>query len=200
MSRDSQTPYEYVLAAPAHSSEFNVWDRMFTVGTAGSSGVHNIRARLAQGALLAPQQTLPGRLAVSTKNDVEIVISQLQPSMMQLASAFGVTRKAVYDWRAGNMMSAENTERLRLMVKACEMIVKRLGSASARVGDRQLPGGKTFWETIASGATPSEAAEKLIGLLEREQREREIFQTSHKSPLNPRAQTMRPLFADKLFE
>jgi transcriptional regulator with XRE-family HTH domain len=176
------------------------WRLSFSHGTAGALDEKYVIARLKQGARFA----LPGLSQVvsiaSDKDDLELLIEHLQPSMAQLASAFGVSRQAIYDWRAGKRMSVENRQRLTKLSAACARLNKVLGGFPPRVGERQLPGGQSFWELIASGIPPQDAAERLIILLKRETSERQIMRQASSLAFASIEPFSRPMFADKLDE
>ena len=188
----------YVQFAPTEAQESsNPWDSRFKGGTAGETNETYVLSRLKQGAVISFAKTSHTE-AATPKADVELIIEQLQPSMSQLGAAFGVSRQRIYDWRAGEGISPENTEQLKRLVAASTRL-NRL-NLPPRAGDRQLPGGKTFWESLASGMPPNEAAERLSELLNREQTERGVLQRIREATQATTVAFESPLFADKLDE
>jgi DNA-binding transcriptional regulator YiaG len=196
----SHCPSEFIQFMPTGiQTSSNPWTSMFRSGTAGATTEFYVRSRLGQGAVISfPNPSLVE--VAATKTDVELLIEQLQPSMTQLAAAFGVTRQTIYDWRAGKGVSQENTEQLKRLVTACTTLNRSSVNLPPRAGDRLLPGGKTFWESVASGVAPNQAAEQLIELLKREQKERVMLGQIRTSTQGIALFLERPLLADKLDE
>ena len=194
----SQCQSAYVQFAQAEAQESsNPWDLRFKGGTAGETNKIYVLSRLKQGAIISFAKTSHSEVA-TPKTDVELIIGQLQPSMSQLGAAFGVTRQTIYDWRAGKGISPENTEQLKRLVAASTRLNRE--NLPPRAGDRQLPGGKTFWESLASGMTPNDAVERLSALLDRERKERGVLLRIRATTKATTVTFERPLFADTLGE
>lgn len=160
--------------------EDNPWRKLFYTGTAGSTTEDFCATRLSQGAPYQFMRIAPktNSLAEGSKNDIDAFIALMEPSMSQLAAAFGVSRQRIYDWRKGAGMSSENADRMNALLGVARMLNERASTSLPQVVTRKLKGGKSFWESIASGTDPVEAAEFALSIFEREDREREAIKGS----------------------
>ena len=113
----------------------------------------------------------------STSNDPSQNLTQIQKvfhlSITELAKLFGVSRQAIYDWRAGKGVSSEHTEKLSALAKAATILVDTSVPISQLLR-RKLAGGKTLFEIVKDGGSAELAALKLLDLAKRdiEQRQR----------------------------
>lgn len=106
--------------------------------------------------------------------------SVLKPAVTELASVFGVSRQAIYNWQAGEPISEENQSLLYQLAAAADTILAHplSGKLNAK---RKLAGGKTLLEAIASGISGAEAAMMLISLAEKEGAQRASIEAKLKN-------------------
>lgn len=181
--------------------EDNPWRSLFHSGTAGATSDLFCVERLSNGASYQFLR-LECRSAQNTsapESDIDTLIALLKPSMSQLASAFGVSRQRVYDWRGGAGMSRENQEQMSALLTAARMLSERHSSPQARIANRKLSGGKSFWDAIASGMSPQDAATSVLRVIERDENERSALKHSLASRKFV-AVKEEPLFAAHLSE
>lgn len=95
------------------------------------------------------------------------VRTTLKPAVTELASIFGVSRQAIYNWQAGEHISEGNEALLYELAAAADRIVAHplAGQVNAK---RKLPGGSSLFEAVAGGMSGVEAAGKLIAMAEKE--------------------------------
>jgi hypothetical protein len=95
------------------------------------------------------------------------VRTTLKPAVTELASIFGVSRQAIYNWQAGEHISEGNEALLYELAAAADRIVAHplAGQVNAK---RKLPGGRSLFEAVAGGMSGVEAAGKLIAMAEKE--------------------------------
>ncbi|WP_162406761.1 hypothetical protein [Pseudoxanthomonas jiangsuensis] len=181
-------------------AEENPWRKVFHAGTAGTPTENFCAQRLINGATyqlvrLASQTHV---IVALPQSDIETLITLMKPSMSQLAAAFGVSRQRIYDWRNGEGMSVANTEQMAALLVAARMLSER-SSAIGKLANRRLVGGNTFWDVIATGVSPVEAANAALRTIERDEDERAALKRSLASRnVAPNKDT--PLFSAHLSE
>jgi len=108
------------------------------------------------------------------------VRTTLKPAVTELATIFGVSRQAIYNWQAGEHISEGNQALLYELAAAADRIVAHplAGKVSAK---RKLPGGKSLFEAVADGMPGVEAAGKLIAMAEKEGAQRAAMESRLKT-------------------
>lgn len=159
--------------------EDNPWRPLFHTGTAGTTTEFFCAERLANGATYQFVKLASGTSASPSvaHHDLDTIIDLMKPSMSQLAAALGVSRQRIYDWRNGEGMSATNSERMSSLLTAARILSER-SSIPSRVANRKLSGGNTFWDALAAGISPSDAAASVVKLLDRDESERSALKRS----------------------
>jgi hypothetical protein len=81
---------------------------------------------------------------------------------------FGVSRQAIYNWQAGDQLSALNEERLDSLSRAADIV--SLSGRALRVAAfrRPLPGGQSLLEALISGQDVQSTCQALFNLLDSE--------------------------------
>jgi hypothetical protein len=148
-------------------------------GTGGEQTENFYRARGDRGYSFArfnsPNSEPTNRERTSAENVIHIR-DVLKSTVTELASAFGVSRQAIYDWQSGKPVARENLERLDDFAKAADMILTDDLLQSARSLRRKIPGGKTIFETVRDGGSAQEAVRVLAAMLHREADQRSAMQ------------------------
>lgn len=108
------------------------------------------------------------------------VRTTLKPAVTELASIFGVSRQAIYNWQAGEHISEGNQALLYELAAAADRIVAHplAGQVNAK---RKLPGGTSLLEAVAGGMSGVEAAGKLIAMAEKEGAQRAVMESRLKN-------------------
>jgi transcriptional regulator with XRE-family HTH domain len=100
----------------------------------------------------------------------------LGPTMTDLAALLRVSRQAVYDWREGKEIAAENLRRVEGLAKAADVLaVEGLRGTSSALR-RPIKNGKTFFQLVKQGASAEDAARSLVRMLRVEAGQREALQ------------------------
>jgi len=130
----------------------------------------------AQG-IAKPQSATAPRTAAEA---LSYVRTTLKPAVTELASFFGVSRQAIYNWQAGEHISEGNQALLYELAAAADRIVAHplAGQVNAK---RKLSGGKSLFEAVASGMPGAEAAGKLIAMAEKEGAQRAAMESRLKN-------------------
>lgn len=97
----------------------------------------------------------------------------LKPTMTELASLFGVSRQAVYDWQAGKPIAPENALRLGEFAKAAELLSAQQTHISSQALRRKVLDGQSLLDALRSGESVFDTAAALAQVLDREAEQRE---------------------------
>ncbi|HZK91430.1 MAG TPA: hypothetical protein VFC56_14890 [Stellaceae bacterium] len=117
-------------------------------------------------------------------DDIDHIKTSLKITTTELAKYLGVSRQAIYDWRAGAHVKSHNISKLENLRAAASVVDSSETTFSALQINRKLPGGRTLLETIAAGGDGSDAAQSLVNMLRREvaQREDRIVRLAGRKP------------------
>jgi hypothetical protein len=126
--------------------------------------------------------------ATAVAEDIDFVKSVLKLSIREVAVGLGVSRQAIYDWKAGAEIKAANAAKLQQMRDAAEVIVAADLPPTPQFFRRQLPSGQTLLDAIASGRSGKEAAATLVSMLREE--------TERRAKLSARFANRRPMPID----
>lgn len=148
-------------------------------GTGGEQTENFYRARGDRGYSFArfnsPNPERLNRERTATEN-ITHIRDVLKSSVTELASVFGVSRQAIYDWQSGKPVAQENLERLDDFAKAADMILADELLQSTRSLRRRIAGGKTIFEMVRDGESAQEAVRVLATMLHREADQRSAMQ------------------------
>lgn len=124
----------------------------------------------------APLHAARARLAPAAQLDR--IRSVLKANIADTASVFGVSRQALYNWRAGEAISVANLAKLDDLAAAADILAAAGLDQVPQLARRKLGGGKTLLETARDGGSAREAAISLVRMLEREAIQRERVERS----------------------
>lgn len=113
----------------------------------------------------------PARMRSSAEN-LAFVRDTLKPPVTELASYFGVSRQAIYNWQAGEPISTQNEALLQQLADAASLLQQEGLAGSASLIKRKLPGGATLLEQMRNGESGESAAKALIAMIQRESKQR----------------------------
>jgi transcriptional regulator with XRE-family HTH domain len=118
-----------------------------------------------------PVQT-DGALQRTPAENLARVREVLKPAVSDLATLFGVSRQAIYDWQAGAQPVQGNAARLDDLAGAADVLAAGGVAATPRLLQRRIAGGKTLFDVVREGASAKEAAHSLAQMLQREHQQR----------------------------
>lgn len=150
------------------------------VGTGGAQTAEYYRQRGAKGyAFVAYDPAPPIEDLANPRTPVEAlshIRAVLRPAITDLAHALRVSRQAIYDWQRGKPISAENAIRLADLARAADLFAAEGMTASAQLLRRPITSGKSLFDIAREGGSAEDAARKLIDLVRREVRQRQLLQ------------------------
>jgi len=149
---------------------------MLAIGTGGANTPEYCRVRDARLYVHSGQDDRSARETINVAtaaDDLARITSILKLSTTELAQTLGVSRQAIYNWKAGSHIKSHNVAKLENLKKAADAIVGARITMSPLLLDRKLTGGKTLLETIADGGNGGDAANALLRLLQDEAHQRE---------------------------
>lgn len=105
--------------------------------------------------------------------DLACVREVLKPTVLELASLFGVSRQAVYDWQGGAQPSPQAAERLAILARAADVFANANIKVDPKVLRRKVSGGGTVLDAVLNGGDWEHVARSLVPTLQREAAQRE---------------------------
>jgi DNA-binding transcriptional regulator YiaG len=151
------------------------------VGTGGHATEQFYKSRGGKGYALAryqmPEQV--DQLAIeqlaierTPVEDLSQIREAFKFSVTDLASLFGVSRQAIYDWQSGKVIGPDNLIKLQDLARASDLIRAASVQNAAAVMRRKIRQGKTFIDIVKDGGDAEKAARDLVAMLRREGEER----------------------------
>lgn len=104
----------------------------------------------------------------TSAENLAFVRNTLKPPVTELASFFGVSRQAIYNWQAGEPISAHNEALLQQLADATTLLHRENLTGSSSLIKRRLPGGKTLLEQMQGGEPGESVAKALIAMFQTE--------------------------------
>lgn len=111
-------------------------------------------------------------LEPTSAENLSLVRRVLNPQVLELSQAFGVSRQAVYDWQKGSKPSAKAELGLQLLARIAQMLEGRGISVDHGILNRKVPGGSTLLQAVVSGQFSDTQAQRLVDTLYRESQQR----------------------------
>jgi transcriptional regulator with XRE-family HTH domain len=149
------------------------------VGTGGAQTAEYYKQRGLKGYAFATYDPAPAiEEPASTRTpseDLSHIRAVLRPTITDLARALGVSRQAIYDWQSGKQIAAENAARLADLARAADVFAAEGLTASAQILQRPIVSGKRLFDIAREGGSAEEAARKLIQMMRRELRQRQML-------------------------
>ena len=105
--------------------------------------------------------------------DLARIREVLKPAVLELANLFGVSRQAVYDWKAGAQPSAETVTRLAELARAADVFAQAGVTVNAQTLRRKVAGGGTLLDSVLNGGNAVQLARSLVATLQREDSQRQ---------------------------
>jgi DNA-binding XRE family transcriptional regulator len=111
----------------------------------------------------------------TTADHLARIKSVLKLTVVELADCIGVSRQAIYNWKSGADIKANNAAKLESLKSATDVILAASLPASPLLLARKLRGGKTLLEIISGGGDGSEAARSLVQMVKQESEARKAL-------------------------
>jgi len=150
----------------------------FMVGTGGVGDVRYLKKRSEFGYSIVGVHGAAARAQVAPRSpaqDLQRIREVFEPPISDLASLFGVSRQAMYNWINGEQPKPEFAARLDDLAQAADLIAAENLPDLGRALKRKISNGKTLFDLVAAGESARAAAQKLSAILRREAEEREIL-------------------------
>ena len=109
---------------------------------------------------------------LSPAQKLERVLDALKPSVTELASALGVSRQAIYAWKAGEPISEINLAKLDDLNRAADSFIEAGVTEPSRLVRRRYDGGRNLLDIVRDGGSANTTASALIGIIRREEAQR----------------------------
>ena len=152
------------------------------VGTGGAQTAEYYKQRGPKGYAFAAYDPPPAiEEPASTRTpseDLSRIRAVLRPTITDLARALGVSRQAVYDWQSGKQIAVDNAARLADLARAADVFAAEGPTVSAQLLQRPIASGKRLFDIAREGGSAEEAARKLIQMMRRELRQRQMLAES----------------------
>ena len=145
----------------------SLWFAHAASGTGGSINRHSLMEMVR-----AQRVVLTISAPASAANDIDYIRKHLKLSTTELAKYLGVSRQAIYDWKAGSHVKSHNISKLENLRDAASILDASGLPFSFLQLNRKLAGGRTLLETVALGGNGFEAAHTLVVMLRREGEQR----------------------------
>ena len=97
-------------------------------------------------------------------------------SAADLAHCIGVSRQALYNWKAGGSIKSGHLSKVAALKAAADVLLIEDIPGSPLVLERKLPGGKTLLEEISDGADGRATATALVNMLRDEASQRAMLE------------------------
>lgn len=148
-----------------------------------------VQYRQREGGVVATTQPSAAVLQPTPAADVARIREVLKPTVLELATLFGVSRQAVYDWQDGAQPNAETAARLAELAGAAEVFANAEVTVDAKTLRRKVAGGNTLLTTVLNGGDARQLAQSLVETLRREDSQRERLSKQlagrKRGPVNP---------------
>lgn len=145
------------------------------LGTGGEATSNYYRVRGAMGYRLAQYDVADpfGRKVdqPAPAENLERILSVLGPTTVELARALKVSRQAIYDWRSGASITAENAARLTDLARAADVFAAEGLTTTHQILRRQIAG-RSFFDRVREGESAEDAARLLLKVTRRELEQR----------------------------
>ena len=102
----------------------------------------------------------------------------LQLTISDLARLLGVSQQTIYDWQNGKQIAVDNAARLADLARAADVFAAEGPTVSAQLLQRPIASGKRLFDIAREGGSAEEAARKLIQMMRRELRQRQMLAES----------------------
>lgn len=149
------------------------------VGTGGAQTEEYYRRRGAKGYPFVPYDPIvPIGEAIAARtsaDDLSHVRAVLHAAVTDLAYALQVSRQTIYDWQNGQPVNPRHASQLADLARAADVFAAEGLTTSAQLLRRPINSGKRLFDIAREGGSAEDAARKLIDMVRREARQRQIL-------------------------
>lgn len=117
----------------------------------------------------------PSILQRTIPQEIARIKDVLKVTTSDLASTFGVSRQAIYNWLAGEFPSEKYLLKIEDMAAAVDIFARENLTITAATLRRKLFSGQSLFESIQSGGSAESGAQKLVKILHDEYKQRQIL-------------------------
>ena len=117
--------------------------------------------------------------SLSAEKNLAHIEAILRPSVTELAAALRISRQSIYDWKKGNQIGSENSEKLRELAAAADAFAGKEEQFIHHILRRKI-GGLNFFARIGNDELPITVAGELIKISEIEVKQRELISARFK--------------------
>lgn len=114
-----------------------------------------------------PQRSIP--------QNIDRIRDIIKPSISELATIFGVSRQAVYNWLSGDYPIEEHVKKIEDMAAAADIFAAEGIALTAPMLRRKISSGKSLLEIAQSGGSALDGAQVLVRVLRRETEQRKVL-------------------------
>lgn len=115
------------------------------------------------------------RSAFNSANTVRHIRAVLRLSVTELSKLFGVSRQSMHEWSNGGTVSQENGDKLAKISLLADVLAEAQIEVSSYILRRPLSSGKSLLETALSADDVVAVTRKIVTMLIREARQREVM-------------------------
>ena len=119
-------------------------------------------------------ESTPASSGLNAEKNLAHIEAILRPSVTELAAALRISRQSIYDWKKGNQIGPDNSEKLRELAAAADAFAGRDEQFIHHILRRKI-GGHNFFGRVGNGESPINAAKKLLEIAQTELRQREMI-------------------------
>ena len=148
---------------------------------------------------IADVTVAPMGAAFNSADTVRHIRAVLGLSVTELSRLFGVSRQSIHEWNKGGAVSQENGDKLAKISTLADVLVTAQVEVSPYILRRPLSSGKSLLETALSVDDVAAATRKIVTILSREARQREVM-AERLAGRKPQHQDLRRYIAPSLAE
>lgn len=162
------------------------------IGTTGAKYVPPIQNRQLND-YFSPRLKVPLDCHATTQRtiaeDLDRIRTVLKPTISNLATIFGVSRQAIYNWLSGEIPVSLHADKIRDLASVVDIVAAEGITFTGQILKRKLKDGKSLFEVVRDGGSAKESAQMLVRLLRRESDQRKVMESRlanrAKYPVNP---------------
>lgn len=113
---------------------------------------------------------------ISAANDIKFIRSVLKTSTLELAKCIGVSRQALYNWRAGSNIKDKNADRVTRLKSAAIVLATEGIEINPTAVRRPITDGKNLLQLIAEGEDGETSARALVTILREETEQQRLLE------------------------
>ena len=148
------------------------------VGTGGISDSNFWHKRQSRGYSVRDFQGVDTEAVQAARTPAESLVrirEILKPAVSDLATLFGVSRQAIYNWQAGEQPKPEHLVKLEGLARAADIIAAEGLPRPSQLLKRKISNGRNLLDIVRAGGTASEAAQSLVRIVRREEQQRKLL-------------------------